>query len=510
MSAAEELDRFAQPTDFKRDRYGRPLIIPADGGKPVAYQRASGAAKPIEDTYNLELWHRRNVAYGVAADPSLVARVLAIGGTPQTWSPDEKKAINAVVEAANIAAKAHAAADTGTAVHALIEKVNRGEDPGNLGAFAADIEAYRQAIADIGWVINPDLVEVRMVCDELRMAGTADLVAWDPEDDCYYIGDLKTGATVDYATLSHSCQIATYAHSDIYDIATGRRTKLAINTDIGFVIHLPAGRGECTIHQLNLSAGFKAAQLANKVRETRTAAKKWSTPVTSSTATAPTPVDGGGADSTRLRARVATILETGHGNQLVWRWPHNVPGFKSDHQHTADELARIDQAVTAVEAEAELPFDPPPSTPAPKPVAEPVVRPAAIDEGALVHEMIYHSVEAAYSDLDDHLAAKIQTIAKAAAAAGYPISVSQKRSERRINITLGLIAWAQLDADPELLGGVLAYIHGNDHDAEFGAAIGQLTLEQAEQFHQIFTGIDDGTLTVVFTTTGVDIKPSST
>src|SRR6185503_18481592 len=95
------------PVDFTRDQYGRPLVVPATGGRPRPYTRSSSAAKTIEDTYNLELWARRNVAFGMARDTSLVARVLAAAGDPSTWDTPTKRAVDRIVEDAATVAQAH-------------------------------------------------------------------------------------------------------------------------------------------------------------------------------------------------------------------------------------------------------------------------------------------------------------------------------------------------------------------------------------------------------------------
>ena len=46
--------------DFTRDRWGRPLIIPADGGKAIAYGRFSSHGSVLEDKFALEKWKIRN------------------------------------------------------------------------------------------------------------------------------------------------------------------------------------------------------------------------------------------------------------------------------------------------------------------------------------------------------------------------------------------------------------------------------------------------------------------
>ena len=75
---------FADPvaTDFVRDQWMRPLVVPVGGGRPIPYTRASAAAKTVEDTYQLELWARRNIVFGMSRDPSLIARTIALGGDP--------------------------------------------------------------------------------------------------------------------------------------------------------------------------------------------------------------------------------------------------------------------------------------------------------------------------------------------------------------------------------------------------------------------------------------------
>ena len=125
MSAVEELlAAESVVADYRRDRWDRPLIVPAGGGKAIGYTRASGAAKVIEDTFGLDMWARRNVAYGLALDASLVARVLAVGGNPSTWDDASKKEIARVVEDAAAVAQAHKAANIGTAVHRLTERAD--------------------------------------------------------------------------------------------------------------------------------------------------------------------------------------------------------------------------------------------------------------------------------------------------------------------------------------------------------------------------------------------------
>jgi hypothetical protein len=268
----------ATKADYRRDRWGRPLIVPATGGKAKPYIRASSAAKPIEDTYNIQRWDGRNTAYGMSIDPSLVARVLAIGGSPHEWTQEQKNLVNLIVDDARAAAQAQRQADIGTAVHLMVERLNRGE-PVDGGPYQADLDAYRAAVDAMGWVIDPRYVECRMVCDELEMAGTCDLIVGaGGRTGWRFIADLKTGGTVEYATLGHAAQLAAYANGHLYDVDNDtHETVEGLQPFVGYIIHLPAGQGRCDIYELDLIAGLEAAHLANRVRNIRKSAKRWST-----------------------------------------------------------------------------------------------------------------------------------------------------------------------------------------------------------------------------------------
>lgn len=300
---------FADPTpittpgddDFRRDRYGRPLIGQLDGSKPLPYTRCSSAAKAIEDRFNLEQWAQRNVAFGLAQDSSLIARVLAVGGNPSTWGKAEKDAVKAVVADAQTAAKAHKAADIGTALHSLTERADRGEAV-VAGVYAPDLAAYAQVKIDGGIVTHPQWLECRMVCDEVRMAGTADQIVTLTQDsilrrelakrdidlrpDEALIADKKTGGSVDFGALSFSAQLAAYANGWLYDPATDTRLPTPlINRALGLVIHLPAGEGRCDLYLVDLVEGLKACHLSNEIRDVRRRSKRWLTPAPTQGAT---------------------------------------------------------------------------------------------------------------------------------------------------------------------------------------------------------------------------------
>jgi hypothetical protein len=275
-------------SDFKRDRWGRPLIMQADGTRKP-YTRASSATKAIDDTWNLDQWDRRNVAYGIAHDASLVARLLAIGGDPSTWGKQDKDAVGKVVDDARTGAKAHKGADIGTALHRIIERIKRGE-PVDAGPYQADVDAYFEALDACGLDILPEFLEVRLVCDELELAGSADDIVGHGEK--FHIADLKTGATVEYGVLGFAGQLAAYANGKLYDVdAEERLPTPELDDAVGYIIHLPAGEGRCTIYELDLVQGYRAARIARHARVAQKEAKRWLTPCSTVKAEKPTTMD---------------------------------------------------------------------------------------------------------------------------------------------------------------------------------------------------------------------------
>jgi hypothetical protein len=254
-----DLDPFAE---VPRDRFGRPLIIPADGGKPVAYTRCTTYVGCLEDTFNLAKWQQRMVAQGLAARPDLLLAVSA--------HSDDKKKLDQLCADALEAAKGSAAATTGTALHRLSERVDRGEDVTIPDVAKDDIAAYLAATGRFG----KQQIEVLTVHDDLKVAGTPDRVLL--VDDEPVIADLKTGS-IDFGIGKIAMQLALYSRSSIYDINTGARKPLHVNQDRALVIHLPAGTGQCNLVWVDIQAGWEAVQLATQVRAWR-ARKDLATP----------------------------------------------------------------------------------------------------------------------------------------------------------------------------------------------------------------------------------------
>jgi hypothetical protein len=238
-----------------RDRWGRPMVVPPQGGKPVAYTRCTTYVGSLEDTYNLSRWQMRMVALGLADRRDLQLAVAA--------HREDKETLNEVCEQALDAAQGRAAATTGTALHAITETHDRGRDVGALpDAARADLDAYVEATAGLTAV----QIEQFTVLDTLKIGGTPDRVV--RLGGKRYIADLKTGS-LDYGYMKIAAQLAVYARSVPYDPERGRLEPHGAEVDRGIVIHLPAGAATCSLLWVDLVEGWELVKVARLLRQKR-------------------------------------------------------------------------------------------------------------------------------------------------------------------------------------------------------------------------------------------------
>jgi hypothetical protein len=252
---------FAAPAaaEPKRDRWGRPLIPPADGGKSIPYTRVSTLAKELDSKEGLMLWKQRMVALGIGKRPDL-AEMAAVTG------PDDKGKLSEIVKAAMAAAESDKAANTGTVLHALTEQFDKGTLESIPEHHYADLDAYEQAMKPLTVIA----AEMFVVNDHLQAAGTFDRLVQLP-DGRVVVADIKTGKDEPKFPHGVTTQCAIYAHSWRYDIETETRQAYlpdnGVSTDTGLLIHLPAGQGRCDLYLLDLQVGWMLAQTAVAVRK---------------------------------------------------------------------------------------------------------------------------------------------------------------------------------------------------------------------------------------------------
>lgn len=267
-------------TELPRDRWGRPLITPPEGGEPVAYQRVTTFVKALDDTFFLEQWKCRMVALGMASRRDLTLSAAAISDPDDQY---QKRTLNQIAKNAIEAAKGSAAATTGTALHSFSERVDRGEDLGEHvpEEYVADLAVYGSVMRFFEIVA----IEGFCVVDDLRIGGSYDRilrfteagldelaavkgyrlaypdgVEVKPGDTV--IGDLKTGKSISFGIGAIAMQLGAYANGLDYDHTLGTRAPLQGNPrkDWAIVMHLPAGKGKAELVFVDIASGFATAK----------------------------------------------------------------------------------------------------------------------------------------------------------------------------------------------------------------------------------------------------------
>lgn len=307
------------PTQFliPRDGYDRPMVVPPEGGKPVAHTRTSTFIDAVEDKSSLNDWKMRSTLIAAALKPEILDEVRALDpyGTRRKDAADKKykEQVDELVDKLWRVAGMNEKADKGTHLHNLSELVDQGKPlpPGTPEQDLMDMAAYRLATLIHG--IKFTSSERFTVTPQIRAAGTPDRTCAcpvpDPDgvvDD--RVWDLKTG-TLEYGGLKMATQEAIYSRAQFYDptickappyakyvkkkddsegFAAWKRWKdwtetefdaeLAatayspippVNQKWGVILHLPAGTAQATLHWVDLEIGWEGAEQALATRATR-------------------------------------------------------------------------------------------------------------------------------------------------------------------------------------------------------------------------------------------------
>ena len=247
----------------KRDRYGRYLLPHPETGKEQPWTRVTTIASTTADRFGLEAWAQRNTVLGIGLRPDLYA--LAVSSTI-----DDRQQLTRVVKQAQEAAKASSGANLGTALHRITERVDSGDDLTIPAEWQGDVDAYCQTLADNHVGIHPEWIERIGVLPAIGAAGTLDRLVTLAGQAAMTVADLKTGKdAVKYGTTEIAIQLAIYANATHVWNGTGYDPMPPTDTDKALIIHLPVGQSTCTLHTVDIAAGWEAAQLALKVREWR-------------------------------------------------------------------------------------------------------------------------------------------------------------------------------------------------------------------------------------------------
>jgi len=275
----------------RHGRDGRPKIrvLRPDGTtdplEAKYYTRASTLGKTLENTYGIEQWKLRMVAYGIGHDRALH---LAAASVPGTTEDAHKAELARIAEEALTISRAGSGAMRGTALHHLSEQRDAGADLRHLPADAlAALDAYSALMGGFEVISAEEFV----VCDELETAGTFDRLVsprWPmeaPDGSTIEPGDrlildLKTNKEAKYFGPTYSCQQAVYAFGRPYSHRDGRGewppcdppydVEQGPRTDWALILHVPIESPEdAGLHWVDLTEGMELAQLAVTVRAQR-------------------------------------------------------------------------------------------------------------------------------------------------------------------------------------------------------------------------------------------------
>ncbi|MFG0329834.1 MAG: hypothetical protein ACF8PN_08055 [Phycisphaerales bacterium] len=279
--------RAAAPTSLLNGK-GQYQIPDPVTGQPAVWTRATTFIAAIKDTYALDRWSLRTATRGLVARADLYAKAANV--------IDDDRALDHVVDEAKEAAAASAGATLGTALHDWAEQVDAGATPHIPEPWASDIAAYRRRLAAEGVQIAAGMLERVVVVPKHHVAGTMDRLAYVPQTARPHlpvVADLKTGQSAHPNAFGDwALQLALYGTGEWLfnpDDRTFQRMP-EIQTDVGLIIHLPAGQADCTLYLIDLTEAHAMLDVCGQVRHWRRASRELARPIAATASPAMPPV----------------------------------------------------------------------------------------------------------------------------------------------------------------------------------------------------------------------------
>jgi hypothetical protein len=268
--------------ETRRDRWGRYLVVPPGGGKPVGYTRVTTIAKSLDNGGGLAPWKAAMSLCGAVKRRGLLAQFEALmagtAGEPWYSGQQAKTEAKRLVEELAAAGGATERRDVGTSLHTLTALHDVGRTPEHLTAETErDLNAYVTTLEAAGITVMPGMVEACVVLDDFRVAGIFDRGLDVPGFDRPLVGDLKCGSDLSYSWPAISVQLSAYANADaIYrqgaaaDGSEDERLPMVnFDRDNGVVIWVDAGTGECSLFLVDLATGWQGFELSVAARTWR-------------------------------------------------------------------------------------------------------------------------------------------------------------------------------------------------------------------------------------------------
>jgi hypothetical protein len=362
--------------DFRRAN-GAPMVKRLDDpAKWDRYSRPSGWGSDLDDESNLVLWRIDRAMDGVASSPALAAGVAAKKGIKEGRKELRDQAI--------LLGRGDEAADMGTALHAMSHRLETEDGFVAPEPYAADLAAYLMMLDEAG--LKSRFIEVQVCSDQWRAAGTTDRIYETTRElrlpdgsvvppGTMFIGDLKTGKSLDYSLPGFCIQLAIYCDGCFYDVETNERSEFppSLHTGWGVLVHLPVGAARCDLMWADLSVGREGAaivQLVRKWRKRDDFAQPFELPVsdevtvlsetvalstTSDVVNIPDDDEWTDAMAQWCQTRINVIGAIPEARALLLRrWPSSVPPLRDG--YTAAGVSEILDLIAAIEGAFSLPF----------------------------------------------------------------------------------------------------------------------------------------------------------
>lgn len=255
------------------DGYGRYKLPAPKTGKLTSYTRVTTLSKTLDDTYNIEKWSKRNMLAGLVDNPE----ILAEGRSLIESGKASKGTLDKLNDRAEIAAGSKESAEFGTAVHAWLEAVDRGD------LLACQVpEMYRDHVmyyltrlANRGIVALPEYTERIVLNTDAMVVGTLDRIYLLP-DGSLCMGDVKTSRELTYGKLTWAIQLDAYLDADYILSVDGTTWEPMpeLRKDYAVLMHCPSDNPAATeAVTFDMDFGREALATAVKVYKLRKRAK---------------------------------------------------------------------------------------------------------------------------------------------------------------------------------------------------------------------------------------------
>lgn len=266
-------DYYDQPTEATgfqppTGNYDRYILPEGDGGgnsRKKEYTSVTTVSGSLDNGVGLGIWKTWRVAWGVAQRDDLVARLRGV-------DVEDRDTIREVVKVAETVGRVEEAANLGTAFHAVLQRVDQGEDESTIHPYFHPVVAnYREALERAGLRVVPEMIERVCRNSVYDTGGRFDNIYEEIDSGTFVIGDKKTLSDRAKDVLGIEIQLAIYAHSEHvmnYDIQRYEPMP-PVRKDYAVVVHIDTESMAVTILRCDIECGWAAARVAMEQRELR-------------------------------------------------------------------------------------------------------------------------------------------------------------------------------------------------------------------------------------------------